>query len=176
MTATGSLVELDASTWVIQVQAALRADGQRLTAPRLAIIGWIADAARPFSAEALTAALASAGVGRATAYRAVDWLRERGWLARVQTERGDYTYTRTLPGHHHHAVCTRCGATLLVEGCNAIDALTALLARQGFRVHGHILELFGLCARCQAALGASTGFGGHPHRPSCCARRRRRVL
>jgi Fur family transcriptional regulator, ferric uptake regulator len=146
-----SLVAIDERSWAEQVQAAMRADGQRLTTPRLAILDWIAAQERPFSAEALTVALASRSVGRATAYRAVDWLRERGWLARVQTERGDYTYARTLPGHHHHAICTRCGATLLVEGCGAIDALAALLARKGFRVHGHILELFGLCARCQLA-------------------------
>jgi Fe2+ or Zn2+ uptake regulation protein len=153
----GNVVELSVEDWSKRVLAALRAEGQRLTAPRLAIIGWIGAQHTPFSAEALTAALAHhpAGVGRATAYRAVDWLRERGWLARVQTERGDYTYTRTLPGHHHHAVCTHCGTTLLLEGCSALESLTALLARQGFRVHGHILELFGLCARCQSAMGGT---------------------
>ncbi|MFV9504370.1 MAG: Fur family transcriptional regulator [Oscillochloridaceae bacterium umkhey_bin13] len=148
----GSVVELSMHDWSERVQAALRTDGQRLTTPRLAIIGWIAAQERPFSAEALTAAFANqtAGVGRATAYRTVDWLREQGWLARVQTERGDYTYTRTLPGHHHHAVCTRCGATLLLEGCNAFGALTDLLREHGFLVHGHFLELFGLCVRCRA--------------------------
>lgn len=151
----GSVIELQESVWAERVQAALRADGQRLTTPRLQILSWIAAQSTPFSAEALTAALASDGVGRATAYRAVEWLRERGWLARVQTERGDYTYARTLPGHHHHAVCTRCGTTLLVEGCGAIDDLVAPLARQGFRVRGHILELFGLCARCQADGGSA---------------------
>lgn len=144
------VVEVRVGDWGERVLAALRSEGHRLTGPRLAIIHWVASQERPFSAEALAAALAPA-VGRATVYRAVDWLRDRGWLARVQTERGDYTYVRTLPGHHHHAVCLRCGATLLVEGCQAIEALTALLARQGFRVQGHILELFGLCARCQGS-------------------------
>lgn len=144
------VVEVRVADWGERVLAALRSEGQRLTAARLAIIHRVASQERPFSAEALAVALAPA-VGRATVYRAVDWLRDRGWLARVQTERGDYTYVRTLPGHHHHAVCLRCGATLLVEGCQAIEALTALLARQGFRVQGHILELFGLCARCQGA-------------------------
>lgn len=155
---SGSVVELSVQDWSERVQAALRADSQRMTAPRLAIIEWIAAQERPFSAEALTAALAqhSAGVGRATAYRAVDWLREQGWLARVQTERGDYTYARTLPGHHHHAVCTRCGATLLLEGCSALEVLTAQLAEHGFLVHGHILELFGRCACCRAIMEAQS--------------------
>ncbi len=143
------VVEVRVADWGERVLAALRSEGQRLTGPRLTIIHWVAAQERPFSAEALTAALAPA-VGRATVYRVVDRLRERGWLARVQTERGDYTYVRTLPGHHHHAVCLRCGTTLLVEGCQTIETLTALLARHGFRVQGHILELFGLCARCQA--------------------------
>ncbi|NJO81390.1 MAG: hypothetical protein HC828_00610 [Blastochloris sp.] len=40
----------------------------------------------------------------------------------------------------------------LLGGCAAIESLTALLARRGFRVQGHIRELFGLYARCQAAL------------------------
>ncbi|PDW02364.1 Fur family transcriptional regulator [Candidatus Viridilinea mediisalina] len=138
------------ATWSSQVQAAMRAEGQRITAPRLAIIAWIADQERPFSAEALTLALAKhpAGVGRATAYRAVEWLREHRWLARIQTDRGDYTYARTLPGHHHHAICTRCGTTLMLEGCGAIERLTQLLAREGFEVQGHLLELFGRCRRC----------------------------
>lgn len=52
----GSLVELSVEDWSERVVAALRADGQRLTAPRLAIIGWIAAQTTPFSAEALTAA------------------------------------------------------------------------------------------------------------------------
>lgn len=149
MSESGTLVELRVESWMERIHADLRADDQRLTGPRRAIIAWIAAQDRPFSAEALSAALLTAQVGRATAYRAVEWLRERGWLARVQTDRGDYTYVRTLPGHHHHAVCTRCGTTLLVEGCAAIESLTSLLARHGFQVQGHMLELFGQCAHCR---------------------------
>lgn len=157
MSENDSVVELSVEDWSERVRTALRTDGQRLTAPRLTIIGWIAAQTTPFSAEALTAALAHhpARVGRATAYRTIDCLRKRGWLARVQTERVGCTYAHTLPGHHHHAVCTCCGATLLLEGWSVLESLTALLARQGFCVQGHILELFGLCARCQAAAGGA---------------------
>lgn len=144
----GAVIELRLADWSERVRDALHDRRQRLTRPRLTIIRWIAAQERPFSAEALAAALAP-HVGRATVYRMVDWLRDHGWLARVQTERGDYTYVRTLPGHHHHAICLRCGTTLLVEGCDAIESLTTLLARQGFHVQGHILEVFGLCIRCR---------------------------
>ncbi|NCC33094.1 MAG: transcriptional repressor [Chloroflexia bacterium] len=148
----GAVIELSEHEWQQQVLTALQLEGQRLTAPRQAIVRWIAAQHTPFSAEALTSALSPqpASVGRATAYRAVEWLRDQGWLARVQTERGDYTYARTLPGHHHHAVCTRCGALLMFEGCAMIDSLTSMLEAQGFQVQGHIVELFGLCATCQA--------------------------
>lgn len=43
----------------------------------------------------------------------------------------------------------------VLTGFLGAGKLTALLARQGFRVQGHILELFGLCARCQAAVGGA---------------------
>jgi Fe2+ or Zn2+ uptake regulation protein len=147
----GAIIQLTVADWHDRVAEAMRASGQRMTIARLAIISWIAAQERPFSAEALTVALAQhpASIGRATAYRTVDWMREWGWLARVQTERGDYTYVRTLPGHHHHAICVRCGVTLLVEGCSALDSLSSLLALQGFQVQGHLLELFGLCASCR---------------------------
>lgn len=63
------------------VAEAQRANGQYLTLPRPAMLGLVAE-------------LASDGMGRARDYRALNWLRERGWLARAQTERGSYTYAR----------------------------------------------------------------------------------
>lgn len=153
MSDTGHIVELSTAAWEHLVLAALHTDQLRSTAPRRAIIRWIASQRTLFSTEALAAALGrgAESVGRATAYRTVDWLRDNGWLSRIQTEQGNYTYARTLPGHHHHAICTRCGKTLLIKGCSVFDELAELLARQGFAVQGHILEMLGRCQRCQSA-------------------------
>lgn len=148
-----SIVTISATDWERLVVAAFRNGQIRLTKPRRAIIAWIAGQHALFSTEAMAAAVATLPerIGRATAYRMVEHLRETGWLSRIRTERGLYAYARTLPGHHHHAICTRCGTTLIIEGCAALDSLYALLETQGFVVQNHILELTGRCQRCRLA-------------------------
>lgn len=147
-----TIISLNSTDWEQLITNALRAHHIRLTQPRRAIIQWIAGQPALFSAEALAAALAPppVRVSRATAYRMVNYLHEHGWLARIQTERGLYAYARTMPGHHHHAICLRCGTTLLIDGCAILDEITVLLAQHGFIVQHHLLELIGLCQRCQA--------------------------
>ncbi|PMP81165.1 MAG: transcriptional repressor [Roseiflexus castenholzii] len=148
-----SIVTVSAVDWEHQVLAACRIEHIRLTKPRRAIIAWIAGQQTLFSTEALAAAVATLPerVGRATAYRMVEQLRETGWLSPIRTERGSYAYARTLPGHHHHAICLRCGATLIIEGCAALETLYALLETHGFAVQSHVLELTGRCRRCRVA-------------------------
>ncbi len=142
---------VDVTDWEERVTVALREQHIRLTRPRRAIIHWIASQTTVFSAEALAVAVSTplARAGRSTVYRMVDQLREQGWLTRVQTERGLYAYSRTILGHHHHAICTRCGATLLIRGCAALDELYSLLSEYGFVVRHHLIELTGLCRNCQ---------------------------
>lgn len=147
----GAVVQLNDTAWQEQVFAAMRSEGQRFTNPRRQLITWIAERSAPFSAEALVEAMAArkVGIGRSTVYRTLDWLRAEGWLGRVGGEAGEHSYACTLPGHHHHAVCTQCGYTLVVSGCAAVEALTLSLAQQGFTVSGHMLEIFGTCERCK---------------------------
>ncbi len=151
-----TIVTISAVDWERLVIEACRNGQIRLTKPRRAIIAWIAGQHTLFSTEALAAAVATLPerIGRATAYRMVEQLRETGWLSRIRTERGSYAYARTLPGHHHHAICTRCGATLIIEGCAALDTLYALLETHGFVVQNHILELTGRCRQCRLAEAA----------------------
>ena len=149
--AVSAIVSLSDSAWQAQVFEAMRSEGQRFTIPRRQIISWITARSAPFSAEDLVEAMGARheGIGRSTVYRTVDWLRADGWLGGVGGEAGEHTYARTLPGHHHHAVCTQCGQTLVVSGCAVVEALGQTLAEQGFMVSGHTLEIFGTCANCK---------------------------
>jgi len=144
-------IKIDGNVWRSRVEQMLIAQGQRLTAPRTAILAWIAQSSAPFTAEMLVAELADQrhASSRPTVYRTVDWLRNMGWIARVQSDGHEHTYARMLPGHYHHAICTDCGTTLVVPGCEALQSLTSLLADEGFEVRGHILELFGVCRVCR---------------------------
>jgi Fur family ferric uptake transcriptional regulator len=138
--------------WLSTVVQALRADGQRQTVPRHAILAWIADAQAPFSAEVLVRELeARKGISsRATVYRLLDWLRAHGWIERIYSDGEQTTFARLLPGHHHHVVCTQCGTTLVVGGCDVEHIFAPILDRLDFAIHSHTLTLHGLCARCRS--------------------------
>ena len=67
---------------------------------------------------------------------------------------GDHAYVVCDAVHHHHAICTGCGQSLDVDDRGLSDILATVLRRSGFRVTAHRLEIFGLCAACQAARGS----------------------
>jgi len=133
------------------ILARLQAEGLRLTEPRRQVVQAIVALGRPFSAEELYHALQAANrpVGRATVFRTIDRLVAIGVLARVHHPSGVHRYLLRGTEHRHHIVCVQCGTVAEFSGCN-VDALgAAVVAQTRFRVDGHWLELFGLCARCQ---------------------------
>ncbi len=114
-----------------------------------------------FTVDALAGAVRDRrpGTGVATVYRAVAAMVESGWLERVGERDGTALFTRCGAGerHHHHLVCTRCGATIATE-CPLDSGLQAVAARDGFIVTGHEVRLYGLCPSC-CGRDASTGDG-----------------
>jgi Fe2+ or Zn2+ uptake regulation protein len=89
--------------------------------------------------------------GVATVYRAVGALAEAGWLERVGDRDGTALFAhcgeRCNADHHHHLVCTGCGAVAPAE-CPVSDAVRAAADSAGFTVTSHDLRLYGLCAKC----------------------------
>jgi Fur family ferric uptake transcriptional regulator len=137
--------------WKQAVRGAWQAAGSRLTEPRSRLLDAIVGYETPFSAEQLYASLCGAAEapGRATVYRTLEQLHSAGWLARIHTQASEAGYVPSLPGHMHHLICTACGTVIAFEGC-ALDALLARLARQtSFAIEGHLLQLYGRCARCR---------------------------
>lgn len=136
--------------WRMDVQQALVSARVRLTQPRRLMVAWIASTRGPFSAEMLLAELErQRGGTRATVYRFVDWLRHHGWLERVSSNALRHTYVRRRPGHQHQAVCLGCGSTLTLSGCAVEQVIAPELALAGFEMHGHMLEIYGLCRGCR---------------------------
>jgi len=138
--------------WQGGVQQALAAAGLYSTLPRRMMVAWIAAANGPFSAEVLVAELdRQRGGTRATVYRFVDWLRDHGWLERVYSDETRHTYVRRQPGHRHQAICTRCGATIMIDSCAVEEIVAPQLAAADFDVRGHVLEFYGICRACRSS-------------------------
>jgi Fur family ferric uptake transcriptional regulator len=119
----------------------------------------VADAARwlpgAFTVDELLVAVRAArpATGTATVYRAVAALEASGWLERVGERRGTALFARCgTADHHHHLVCTGCGATVATE-CPLEDLLSRSALEAGFRVTSHEVRLYGLCSDCVAESG-----------------------
>jgi Fe2+ or Zn2+ uptake regulation protein len=90
-----------------------------------------------------------AEMDRSTVYRVLADLTEAGLLEQVRLGDGVARF-EIQDVAHHHAVCTRCGATEDVS-VEAVHALASRLHRDtGFALGHHPLLLPGLCARCAA--------------------------
>lgn len=127
--------------------------GHRLTSPRLAVAGLVADRDGHFTAADLVmdARRRHPGIGRATIFRALDLFASLDLVERVDLPGGDHAYVACDPVHHHHAICTGCGRSLDVDDFGLTRVLNEIGRRSRFRVTDHRLEIFGLCAACQAA-------------------------
>lgn len=91
------------------------------------------------------ASLSVAGLGVATAYRAVAALLEEGSVESVEIPGEPARYERADKGHHHHFRCERCDRVFDVGGC--LENLRKL-APPRFRVKAHAVTLYGLCSSC----------------------------
>ncbi len=129
---------------------ALEARGLRLTAARRVIIDTLLDSGGHLTADELTDLVRrhSTGIGRMTVYRTLDLLCDLGVLRPVYQGTGAAHYILLHDGHHHHLVCSDCSRVIEFDDCALGDLPARIARRYGFRVEGHLLELYGVCAAC----------------------------
>ncbi|MCB0412586.1 MAG: transcriptional repressor [Bdellovibrionales bacterium] len=88
-------------------------------------------------------------IGFATVYRFLRKMTEKGYVTEVRMGGLPARYELTPKRHHDHLTCLECG--LIVEFENQdIEKLQEKVAKQhGFQLSGHVLELYGTCAKCR---------------------------
>ncbi|MGH2632363.1 MAG: Fur family transcriptional regulator [Tepidiformaceae bacterium] len=146
----GTATSGNAATTTIAAGTAARlsGDGRRITGPRRRVLRAMTAAKRPFTVEELCAELPD--VGRATVFRTVRLLVDTEVLCRVVIEDGTVRYQLSDGEHHHHLVCSCCGS-LQDFADPAMDRLIEANAEaRQFALAGHAIELYGVCAACQA--------------------------
>jgi Fur family transcriptional regulator, ferric uptake regulator len=123
-------------------------DGVRATAQRRAVLRAVSEAAGSFTVAELHehARRFEARLGLATTYRTLELLRSNGGVHPLLGE-GRSAYVRCRPEHHHHLVCTSCGAVEETDLC-AAPSEAELQRRHGFRPAVHELDIYGTCRRC----------------------------
>jgi len=91
-------------------------------------------------------------VSAATVYRTVNMLVEIGVAHKRHFGNGSASFESALDrDHHDHLVCMVCGKISEFHQ-DAIEALQDEVAKtHGFRLIHHRMELYGICAACQAS-------------------------
>ena len=105
------------------------------------------------SAQALHSALRDSGspIGLATVYRALSEFATEGGADSL-TQEGESLYRACTPGsHHHHLICRECGLTVEIRADEVEQWAKAVAAEHGFTEPNHIVDVFGLCAKCSRA-------------------------
>jgi len=105
------------------------------------------------SAQELHDQLSSIGqkIGLATVYRTLTSLANEGRLDVLRSDSETLYRHCDTERHHHHIVCTQCGRTVEVAADQVEKWMQEAAANSGFIVTAHTIEIWGLCAQCQAA-------------------------
>ena len=140
----------------VTAQARLEDTEQRYTPNRRRIVEILADAARPLTIAEVQAE--GGDLPQSSVYRNVAVLEQAGVVRRVLAadEFARFELAEDLTEHHHHLVCVACKSvadfTMAPTLERAVDRATVTAAEAtGFEVHGHRLDLFGLCERCRSS-------------------------
>ncbi|GIW08394.1 MAG: transcriptional repressor [Dehalococcoidia bacterium] len=141
------------STRSERISRLLNEHGFSVTPGRRVVIDALADREVIFTANDVVAWVdrVDPSIGRATVFRTLDLLSQLGVLNRVHGEDGCHRYTVCDAGHHHHLVCTACGRVIPFELTGIEEEIRQAAVQAQFMVSSHRVELFGLCANCQAA-------------------------
>ena len=137
-----------------KIYAAFDELSQRSTRPRKLIaerLVELADNGEDFTTDDLWQELRQSEprIGRATVFRSVEKLVDKGLLDRIEFADGTHHYRVCGSAHHHHLTCTQCHRVIEVDLCLPNEQLKALGAKNNFSIEGHSLSIFGRCDTCQ---------------------------
>lgn len=125
-------------------------EGRRDTRQRRVLREHLAESDSFASAKQLYDDLRAGGdnVGLATIYRTLQAMAEAGEVDAVRIDEGEMLYRKCGPRHHHHLVCRNCGFSIELDGPGVERWAQNAADNHGFTEVKHVVELFGLCARC----------------------------
>jgi len=122
---------------------------QRITEPRLDILGILKENHNPLTISEIHNKLKNKKTDLATVYRTINLFAELRVVNEIdfkdEFKRYELIYDRH---HHHHIVCRKCKNVENVETC-VLDDLENLLKKKGYSEITHSLEFFGICRSCR---------------------------
>jgi Fur family ferric uptake transcriptional regulator len=143
-------------TSVERVLAHLQDAGYKITNARRTVVTVLCESnGHLTSAEVLDRVEArDPAIGRASVFRTLDLLTDLAIVRPTYLEPRTPNYV-VMPtdGHHAHIICTTCSKVIELDECHVSDLLEDIARLHNLRLTGHLLELYGSCADCNASSG-----------------------
>lgn len=130
----------------------------RNTRQKAAILSLLQQTPDFVTAQELHANLKESGarVSLATVYRVLQNQVEQGVVDVLPQDDGESLFRQcATTKHHHHLVCTRCGAAVEVEAPAVEQWASRVAEDNGFTSVTHTLEIYGLCPQCTTEVAES---------------------
>ena len=131
----------------------LRRDGQRYTDNRRQLVQVLSESPDPLTIPEILRQRDD--LAQSSVYRNLSVLERAGVVQKIVTtdEWARYELAEDLTEHHHHLICSSCGAvrdfTVSPGLEHSIDEALTLVAEQAsFQLEHHRLDLVGLCEDC----------------------------
>ncbi len=127
----------------------LRANRNRITEPRKAILEIITREHGPFTAEEIHGFLEEGLCDLVTVYRCLAAMEVIHLVRRCDFGDGSTRYEFDLgKHHHHHVICRECREVQTLDLC-VVAGLEQMAKEMGYTNLSHTLEIFGVCPKCQ---------------------------
>lgn len=141
----------------------LKQQGLPITQQREVVADVVFGSSEHLSVEEIEAALKGRGerIGKATIYRTMEILVRSGLVEEHDFGEGFKRYEHLFGQQpiHEHLICTHCGKVIEFQSPEVVGVQEAVSRVHGFLPARHRLEIYGLCADCQA-LGVTIEYEG----------------
>ena len=128
----------------------LRSVGLRVTAPRLAVLEWLAANPHSTADQVTTAVRARLGtVSGQAVYDVLHACTATGLVRRIEPAGHPARYETRAGDNHHHVVCRSCGRTEDVDCVKGIRPCLTPSATAGYLIDEAEVVFWGLCSNCQ---------------------------
>lgn len=140
---SGRLIRVD-----IELKAALRAAGLRVTPGRIAVL--TALAGHPHSTAESLRVISATGLSIQSVHNVLADLAAAQIIRRIEPAGSAALYESRIGDNHHHVVCSSCGAVGDVDCVHGAAPCLAPSNTNGFTIVTAEITFWGLCALCQA--------------------------
>lgn len=135
-----------------QFKKILRDNGLKYTQQREVLIKTLYNYDEHFTPERLYLVIKEQhpelNVGIATVYRTLNLLEESGLVTSISFGSQGKKFELATKPHHDHIICKKCGLIVEFEDANIEKRQISIAKEHGFKLTGHIMQLYGICESC----------------------------